>query len=82
MSTIILERIKKLFIEKFDFTEDMLSPDATLESLGLDSYDKLEFMFALEDEFKINFSERQVPNTVQDVIDIIEKLLSEQHKKV
>ena len=80
MST--LERIKKLFIEKFDFTEDVLAPDATLESLGLDSYDKLEFMFSLEDEFKINFLERQVPNTVQDVIDIIEKLLSEQHKKV
>lgn len=81
MST--LERIKKLFVEKFDLDETTFTSDATLESLGLDSFDKLEFMFALEDEFKINFPGRDVSiRTVQDALGIIEKLLAEQHKKV
>lgn len=77
-----LERVKGLFIEKFDVKEESLTPDATLESLGLDSLDKIEFMFSLEDEFKISFPERKVEiNTVKDVIDIIDRLSAEQHKK-
>lgn len=78
MST--LDRIKKLFIEKLDIKEDALLPETKLEILGLDSLDKIEFMFALEDEFNIKIPERGVTiNTVQDVVDVVDKFVAEQH---
>ncbi|MDA8079030.1 MAG: phosphopantetheine-binding protein [Nitrospiraceae bacterium] len=72
------DRLKKLFVENLELREDALSPEVTLESLGLDSLDKIEFMFAIEDEFKIKVPERDVKiNTIQDLIDIIDKFVSE-----
>ncbi len=75
-----LERIKKLFLENFDFDESRLTPEATIESLGLDSLDKIEFMFALEKEFDIKIPDREVTlNSIQDMITVIERLVAEQH---
>jgi acyl carrier protein len=69
------DRLKKLFVENLELREDALSPEATLESLGLDSLDKIEFMFAIEDEFKIKVPDREVKiNTIQDLIDTIDRL--------
>jgi len=74
------ERIKKLFLENFDIEEDRLQPSATIESTGLDSLDKLEFMFALEKEFDIKIPDREVAlNSIQDMIDVIDRLAAEQH---
>ena len=74
------ERIKKLFIDNLELNESVLVRGATLESLGLDSLDKIEFMFSLEDEFKIKIPDREVKiTTIQDVIDIIDRLVEEQH---
>lgn len=77
MST--LERIKKLFLENFDFQEERLMPAATIESLGLDSLDKVEFVFALEKEFDVKIPDREVTlNTIQDMIEVIDRLIAEQ----
>jgi len=74
-----LERIKKLYLENFDFEEERLRPEATIESLGLDSLDRIEFMFALEKEFDIKIPDREVTlNTMQDMIDVIDRLVVEQ----
>lgn len=74
-----LERIKKLYLENFDFEEDRLRPEATIESLGLDSLDRIEFMFALEKEFGIKIPDREVTlNTIQDMIDVVDRLVLEQ----
>ncbi len=78
-----MERIKKLFIKNFDSSEDQLRPDATIESLGLDSLDKIEFMFELENEFNINISDREVTiHTIQDMVDVVERLVSTQQAAV
>lgn len=77
MST--LERIKKLFLENFDFQEERLMPAATIESLGLDSLDKVEFVFALEKEFDVKIPDREVTlDTIQDMIEVIDRLIAEQ----
>ncbi len=74
------ERIKKLFLDNFDCEEERLIPDATIEGLGLDSLDKVEFMFALEKEFDIRIPDREVTlNSIQDIIDVIDRLVAEQH---
>ncbi len=75
-----LERIKKLFLENFDFPEDRLYPQATIESIGLDSLDKIEFIFALEKEFDIKIPDREVKlNTIRDMVTVIDRLVAEQH---
>ena len=75
-----LERVKKLFLENFDFPEERLQADATIESIGLDSLDKIEFLFALEKEFDIKIPDREVRlNTIPDIISTIDRLIAEQH---
>ncbi len=75
-----LERIKTLFQKNFDFPEERLYPAATIESIGLDSLDKIEFMFALEEEFDIKIPDREVKlNSIQDMVTVIERLVAEQH---
>jgi acyl carrier protein len=77
MSTI--ERLKKLFIDKFDFNIEELKPETTLENLGLDSLDKIEFMFDIENEFKIKIPDEQFKvETIQDMVDAIDRFVSEQ----
>lgn len=74
-----LDRIKKLYLENFDFEEERLRPEATIESLGLDSLDRIEFMFALEKEFDIKIPDREVTlDTIQDMIDVVDRLVLEQ----
>jgi len=74
-----LERIEKLFVDKLELNKDLLTPDSTLESFGIDSLDKIEFLFALEDEFKIKIPERDVKiDTVRDVVDMVDRLVTEQ----
>ncbi len=81
MST--LETVQRMIVEQFDLKKEALVPDATLESLGLDSLSVIEFMFNIEDEFKIKLSDIPLENikTLQDVINIIEKQVAEQHGK-
>lgn len=51
MST--LERLRALLGRDFDLAPDKLQPDATLESLEIDSLRMIEILFCVEDEFKI-----------------------------
>jgi acyl carrier protein len=77
MST--LERLKKLFIDKFDFNIDELKPTTTLEYLGLDSLDKIEFMFDIENEFKIKIPDEEFKViTLQDIVDAVDRFILKQ----
>ena len=74
-----MERVKKLFIDKIDFKEESLTPNVTLDGLGLDSLDKIEFLFSLEEEFKVKIDDRSNKIvTIQDVVDLIDALRAEQ----
>ena len=74
------ERIKRLFLENYDFSEERLVPEATIESMGLDSLDKIEFLFALEKEFNIKIPDREVKlASLHDIITAVERLVAEQH---
>lgn len=78
MST--LERVKNIFQKNYDFPVEMIRPEATIESIGIDSLDKVDFLFALEKEFNITIPDREVSlNSIQDIINIIERLVHEQN---
>ncbi len=77
MSTV--ERLKKLFVDKFDFNVAELKPETTLEYLGLDSLDKIEFMFDIENEFHIKIPDEEFKvTTIQDMVDALDRFLAEQ----
>ena len=74
-----LERVRVLFRKNYDFPVERLHPQATIESIGLDSLDKIEFLFALEKEFNVKIPDREVTlNSIQDIITVIDRLMLEQ----
>ncbi len=76
------ERLQKLFVAKFDFNIEELKPETTLEQLGIDSLDKIEFMFDIEDEFAIKIPDEEFKatalTTIQDIIDAVDRFVTEQ----
>ncbi len=53
-----------------------LSGDRYLDSIGMDSLDKLELALNLEDEFDISISDEEFAklDTVQHLLDLVEEL--------
>jgi len=75
-----LQTIQRMMAEQFDLKPEDLTPDAQLDSLGLDSLSVIEFMFTLEDELNIKIANDRVEDfkTVGDVADIIDKIIAAQ----
>lgn len=74
-----LQTIQNMMVKQFDLKLEDLKPDATLESLGLDSLSVIEFTFNLEDELKITMPEERVElKTLQDVVNLVDKIVAEQ----
>lgn len=74
-----LPTIQRMMVEQFDLKLENLTPEATLESLGLDSLSVIEFMFNLEDEFKIKLPDERVEiKTLQDVTNLVDKIIAAQ----
>ena len=73
------ERLQQLFIAHFDFKSEELRATTTLENLGLDSLDIIEFMFDIENEFNIRIPDREFKvTTIQDMVDALDRFISEQ----
>ncbi len=74
-----LQTIRDMMVKQFDLKPEDLTPEATLEGLGLDSLSVIEFTFNLEDELKIKFPEERVElKTLQDVVNLVDRLIAEQ----
>ena len=77
MST--LQTIQRMMAEQFELKQEDLTPDAQLETLGLDSLSVIEFMFSIEDELHIKLPDERVEiKTVQDIASIVERMVAEQ----
>lgn len=74
----VFERIQTILTEKFHVAPEKIHPDATLESLGLDSLDLIEVLFEVEEAFNIRVPQDGAAAvkaaTLQDIIDNVEKL--------
>jgi acyl carrier protein len=74
-----LVAIQRMMAEQFDLKPEVLTPEAQLEGLGVDSLSVIEFMFSIEDEFKIKLPDERVEiRTVQDIATIVDRLVAEQ----
>lgn len=76
----LLPTIQRMMAEQFELKLEDIKPDSLLENLGLDSLSIIEFMFNLEDAFKIKLPDERVElKTVQDIANNIDKLITSQN---
>ena len=62
--------------EKYDVERDVISPEATLTELGLDSLTIVELLFDVEDEFDIEVpEERATFETLAEAAALVEELV-------
>ena len=72
----MLDRIKQVILEYVEIEESKISEDTNLiEDLGLNSYNLMSLAGAMEEEFDIEISDRDVTNivTVGDLMEYIEE---------
>lgn len=80
MST--FETIREMIAEQLHLDPALVTPESTLESLKIDSLATVEFLFLLEEKYKIEASSEQVElRTVQDLVNEVDRLVAEQHGK-
>lgn len=78
MSTTI-DRLRLLLAKDYKLDPAMLTADAPLEALGIDSLGVAELMFNIEDEFKVTIpGEPVVLKTVGDVVNYVDDLIATQ----
>jgi acyl carrier protein len=81
MST--FDTIREMIIDQFQLEPAQITPEATLESLKIDSLAAVEFMFLLEEKYHVTAPMEHIElRTVQDVVNEIDKLVAEQHGAV
>ncbi len=75
----LFDEVKEVIVEQLNVSPDEVKPEARfVEDLGADSLDVVEMIMALEEKFEIEIpdSEAEKIQTVQDVVDYIEKAKS------
>ena len=72
----LFDEVKEVIVEQLNVSPDEVKPEARfVEDLGADSLDVVEMIMALEEKFEIEIPdiEAEKIQTVQDVVDYIEK---------
>lgn len=76
------EHLRALLVKDYQLTPEVVTMDASLEGLGIDSLGVAELLFNVEDEFHITLSPDAVQLlTLGDVVRFIDELIAVQHGK-
>ncbi len=76
MDTQLQDEICAAISERFGVDREKLVPEATMESLNIDSLSMIEFMFEMEDKLGINLSDSREPlKTLNDIYAEIDKAM-------
>ena len=69
------EQIKKILVEQLELDEDIITPETTIEDLGVDSLDLVEAVMTIEDTFNVKIEDTDLEGlkTVNDFVKYIEK---------
>lgn len=78
MNTDTFVRVRKILASHLQVPEDAIREDSSLLDLGLDSLGALEFVFDVEEEFKVSVPDERLPEmgTVTAVCEGIDALLA------
>lgn len=69
-----LSIISDLLVENLDVEKELITTEATFESLGVDSLDMVELICELEEKCEIDFGEPDDLETIGDLIAYVESL--------
>ncbi len=69
-----IDIVRDVLVENLDLDPDAVTPDATLETLGVDSLDMVEMICEIEDRCEIDFGEPEGITTVGQIVEHIDSL--------
>jgi acyl carrier protein len=73
------ETVREMIVDQFQLDPALVTPEATLESLKIDSLATVEFMFLLEEKYNFQAASENVDlRTVQDLVNEIDRLVGAQ----
>ena len=61
-----LETLRQMIIEEFELDPETIQPDTDLMKMGIDSLSVIEFLFKVEDTFKVILPDRRI-DQLQDL---------------
>jgi len=68
--------IRQILVDKFEVNADAITPEATFESLGLDSLTMVELMFDISDKYEIEIpTDRLDFKTLGEAVALIDETL-------
>ena len=73
----MFEKVRDMLAKQLNLSADQIKPESgVVKDLGADSLDVVELLISLEDDYGISIPEDDIVNvkTVQDIVDMIEKL--------
>ena len=73
----MFEKVRDMLAKQLNLSADQIKPESdVVKDLGADSLDVVELLISLEDDCGISIPEDDIVNvkTVQDIVDMIEKL--------
>lgn len=76
MTNDIFDQFKHILVERFAINPALVRPETDLQTeLKLDSLDAIDLLFAVNDTFGINISDKTLENihTIADLVNEIEK---------
>jgi len=78
-----LRKTQQFLARRFAIAEGEITPERTLESLGIDSLAALELLFEIEEEFGVRFpDEAQKITTLGELVAALERELGKQQAAV
>jgi len=78
MSDELAEKVQSVIATSKRIPREQVSLDSTLESLGMDSLDQLNLLFALESDFNISIPDEEAKaiRTVREMVEGVRKLVA------
>ena len=73
----MFEKVRDMLAKQLNLKPEQITPQSNVvKDLGADSLDVVELLISLEDDYGISIPEDDIVNvkTVQDIVDMIEKL--------
>ncbi len=73
----MFEKVRDMLAKQLNLKPEKITPQSdVVKDLGADSLDVVELLISLEDDYGISIPEDDIVNvkTVQDIVDMIEKL--------
>lgn len=78
MSDQIFERVQAVLVKHQQIPPENVTVNSTFDELGIDSLDRINLLFAVEEEFKISIANEDVKNvhSVREICQSVEKMFA------